>query len=1091
VDWANAEKLTVRLEYPSAWGTSNPVQGALTPVMDIRKDYEFNIEFTPDTTHTLNSWLVFKTSDLTRLTDSGSWVENPNLIDANKSQMLGHDDVTPPEVIASGGTFKFTIHTAEPVTIVPWCDTQPRITLTEPRNSPDGKPYSRATDIVLYFNGALNDETVKFADDEDSVGIWITSEKDGIVTTNKDKGWFLKPEYAASGGFFTVIMRTSSNLPPEKSLMTVTVKGINNMKGESMDEAGYPFSWNTSAAVNIKLNSYTAAYADNSISISWTQTGADSVKTYYRLNNGGNNTLTNANNMATINGVNKLNDSDVLEGTGVSGIEEYAIFIELYKDEIMESRTTFKIWNFPGMSVSNTNPVVEVRTAAELAAIKDGLSKQYVLANDITVSSDTFTGKWMPVGTATATFTSTNPNPIINLNTSSAFKGKFYGNGHTITLESDIGGEGCIGLFGCTQNAVIRDFTLEYNVETPINVAANFPEIFEIQNNKIGFKVVKIGGVAGYLKDTKVCNIITSGKTLKVTSKPIGGSLDVIIGNNIGIDSPDGGVLLGGIAGMVEGSGKIENCRATLSTEYTSTGKTLLISMGAIAGLAGAGDTNNILSVNGLNTSDNSLSRLLIDGVTIAADVIAKNLQDIFGGIGGAVGMSRQNTLNKITFTSGTVSFSRVYGIDYETISICGGIVGMNSRANLVDCSFLSNINITAGTDSIIGGLLGQNETDGDSYNKYYINNCRIRGDIILSGSNSRPHIGGVLGESYNINPNPTSTVNSKMYITNCNFGGNIKVLGSSNITNVGGFCGGLEGTHNMDNCGTFKGTITVAPITYNISEDLEIGGFMSKTEGEISNCFSQIDINVEGGPSHYCNIGGFTGRLTSNGKIVRCYATGTINVITNNSRTEGDNYKNGTAVGGLVGIYEAGEIQNSYALGNVLVSDSGTKSSNAGGLVGLINQSGANISNCFSAGRVNAQSTTKEAYSGGIVGYNKGGSINNTVALGASVTALGSTKTAGRIYGSSNNSLVLTAKNYALNTMSVEEGVYGSINPTQPNLTSGLNKKDGQDTNSSTFFNQAFWRTTLGFPELISKVPVWNFSRVAIDGYPRLAWEE
>jgi len=45
VDWANAPKLTARIDYPPAWGISSPSQGGIT--MDIRKGYEFNVEFTP------------------------------------------------------------------------------------------------------------------------------------------------------------------------------------------------------------------------------------------------------------------------------------------------------------------------------------------------------------------------------------------------------------------------------------------------------------------------------------------------------------------------------------------------------------------------------------------------------------------------------------------------------------------------------------------------------------------------------------------------------------------------------------------------------------------------------------------------------------------------------------------------------------------------------------------------------------------------------------------------------------------------------------------------------------------------------------
>jgi len=136
VDWASAPKLSVRIDYPPAWGVSNPPQGNITQVIDIRKGYEFSVEFTPDMAYTLQSWQVYLTEDLDNLTD-GSWVESPELInDANKIQSLGPDKVKTPETNASGGIFKFTIWTTEPVTLVPLCDTQPRITRTEPRNRP-------------------------------------------------------------------------------------------------------------------------------------------------------------------------------------------------------------------------------------------------------------------------------------------------------------------------------------------------------------------------------------------------------------------------------------------------------------------------------------------------------------------------------------------------------------------------------------------------------------------------------------------------------------------------------------------------------------------------------------------------------------------------------------------------------------------------------------------------------------------------------------------------------------------------------------------------------------------------------------------
>ena len=59
VAWAKADKLTVRLDYHSNWGGSNPQRGNLTPVMDIRKGYEFSVEFTPAPAYSLIEWKAY------------------------------------------------------------------------------------------------------------------------------------------------------------------------------------------------------------------------------------------------------------------------------------------------------------------------------------------------------------------------------------------------------------------------------------------------------------------------------------------------------------------------------------------------------------------------------------------------------------------------------------------------------------------------------------------------------------------------------------------------------------------------------------------------------------------------------------------------------------------------------------------------------------------------------------------------------------------------------------------------------------------------------------------------------------------------
>ncbi|WP_461256053.1 GLUG motif-containing protein [Treponema sp. R80B11-R83G3] len=1069
IDWDNAPKLTVRIDYPSAWGISNPIRGDITPTTDLRKGYEFSVTFTPGSAYALKSWQVYYTSDLDKVSGQpeqrGNWLDDPSFIEEEGIEPItDSSEVKLPTVDADddarGGTFKFTIYTTEPVTLVPWCDPQLRITKTTPYNRLD-PPVSRATAIVIYFNGAIDDKTVKFAETKTADGIWIESVQDGdpdATLTNNEYGWYNDPECVASNGLFMIII-TPKTMSPENSKMTVKLNGITDMYGNAMIGSGL-FSWKTiSSSSNVHVDSWSAVYEydevkkSGNIKVNYAQTGADRVETNYRLNKGQNIPFEE-----TIISVPGPDDSGIREGRQISGIREYEIFIELYEGDAVADFVSFKIWNFPDMVVSNDNPVYEVinaasalnsdnRTVGLANLVLNDATKQYVLANDINIIST-----WAPIGSDAV-----------------PFKGKFYGNGRTITLNNGFSGDGDLGLFGYAQDATIRDLTLAYNNQDEnqdeINVAASLSTPFEMYETNINndydndgqpdpessfpfdFTALRVGGLAGHLKNSEVCNIITSGGTIKVKSKPCGGIITLPFGEDgADTDFPDGGVLLGGIAGYVEG-GTVLNCRAALSTQFTpGSSATFFAVTGAIAGIAVKGS---------------------IDEVTIAANVNA-DIIDFIGTVGGAVGISQRNTLTDITFSAGAVSF-----FGNPMLSVCAGIVGMSSMVTMERCSFLGNITVNTNADVTIGGLVGNNET-----NSGRISNCLVQGNINLTGNGS-PTVGGFLGVSKNRN---------NFTIENCFFnGGNITVTGTNNKRpDIGGFCGSLGGIPNPNiiNCGVLSGTLTA-----NVTGILRVGGFISYIDGSISDSFSRMDIVVNSNSTSACRVGGFSGMLASSTSTIdRCFATGTVSVVTvsTNSPLDGSNTPGQPSAGGLVGSCQ-GTITNSYALGNVVLSDSGNYGpAAAGGIVGRID--GGSISNCFSAGRVSSLSALatsgKEALSGGIAGFSNGQTIQKTAALGANVTARGDTKAAGRILGTSN--IGSSNYNYALNTMVIEEGAYNSLNPFIRNADSGVTTRDGQDAASSAFLKQSFWTGTLGFDNAI-----WNFSRVARDGYPRLAWEK
>ena len=920
VDWAKAAKLTVRLAYPGSWG-----QGAIKTA-DIRKGYEFIVDFTPNTEITFSAWQAYWTSDLDKISGQpgqiGNWLDDPTLIAFKGIESLGPGEITVPPHNASGGIFKFTIHTTEPVTIVPWCRAEPRITRAEPRTSSNGEPYARTSDIVLYFNGALDTGTVQFADTENSNGIWITAKSlddQTIINTNKTMNWYSVLEYSDKG-FFTVTM-SPRILPPENSLMTIKVSGIKNEQGNPMDGV-YTFSWKTKSSANVTLDSWKAVYAHNantnigSINIDpYTTTGADEVKTYYRLNKGSKTPFS-----GSIDNVPGPDASGVREGSPVSGIREYEILIELYAQGVMEGISSFKIWNIPGMEVSDTNPAVEIRTAAELAAMGNNLGGQYVLANDITLVG------WTPVGTATITLDYWDEDNWVyipgDVNYDNAFTGKLCGNGHKITIDgfnTANGGEAAFtGLFGVADGAEIRDITLAYSGSiTGIPSAGDF----------------YAGGIAGCAVNTVIRNVITTGVS--------GAALTVTY-------SGEGTVRIGGIVGYIEGSGIIENCRAALSTKYTSSGYAGCI--GAIAGEAGVGNGKSITIDIGYTNPNGTGPKVTLDGLII----------------GGVLGFIKNGT---------------TYGTGSTTVT-----------------------------------------------------NCFYEGKGDLSVNFSRGSVGGFLG------------------------------------------CSKTFGTI-FNNCGTLAGTIDVKfydENEYPNQTSLYCGGFAGLSQGEISYCFSKVNIITKGVGEQA--VGGFVGY--ANSFIRSCYAAGDV-TVTQDGTTD-------AYVGGLVGkklfIFDE-NIKNCYALENVKVTVTkadGTATPYAGGLVGASSPWDLErILYSFSAGSVEAHDN--KTTNGSAYAYGVGSGAKNTVALGNKITVTAGSKLnlnafrIGDISSSSNN--------YAIDSMRLYKDYYA--NRENPALVSPpyTGDKNGTDVTVSRLKERSFWdHRNLDFNE-----DYWLFTTVGTKGYPIL----
>jgi hypothetical protein len=94
------------------------------------------------------------------------------------------------------------------------------------------------------------------------------------------------------------------------------------------------FSFSTSpASLGGGITGWSASYNGSAITVNWTTTGTVDVAARYRINQGGDNSVSGGN-PAVIYGVKQPNVSGVRNGTSVSNIRKYEIFLDLYIERI-------------------------------------------------------------------------------------------------------------------------------------------------------------------------------------------------------------------------------------------------------------------------------------------------------------------------------------------------------------------------------------------------------------------------------------------------------------------------------------------------------------------------------------------------------------------------------------------------------------------------------------------------------------------------------------------------------------------------------------------------------------------------------------
>ena len=302
--------------------------------------------------------------------------------------------------------------------------------------------------------------------------------------------------------------------------------------------------------------------------------------------------------------------------------------------------------------------------------------------------------------------------------------------------------------------------------------------------------------------------------------------------------------------------------------------------------------------------------------------------------------------------------------INAITSVVSQGMFGAIDQDAVVRNLNLVNVNITGNT--YIGGLVGVNNGS--------VINSSVTGTI--SSSSTSIAVGGVVGLNFD-----DGRVQNSYFIGS-------SVSGDDSI-------GGVAGMN--------TGTVVNSYSTGNISGYVNVGGVVGANSGNVINSYF-IGTSVNGTGN---NIGGVVGRNVTDGIVQNSYSTSPVSSI-------------GTNIGGVVGYNFNGTVQNSYSIGNV--EGTGTGSNNIGGVVGENDGTDAIVQNSYSTGSVSGVFGV-----GGVVGFNQGriveksfsiGNISGQTAVGGVVGSNASTVqncySTGNVNGISNIGGVVGSNNFS-----------------------------------------------------------------------------
>jgi len=204
----------------------------------------------------------------------------------------------------------------------------------------------------------------------------------------------------------------------------------------------------------------------------------------------------------------------------------------------------------------------------------------------------------------------------------------------------------------------------------------------------------------------------------------------------------------------------------------------------------------------------------------------------------------------------------------------------------------------------------------------------------------------------------------------------------------------------------------------------LNTGSIVGNNSGIVQNCYSAGDVTISGSGT----VGGVVGN--NSGTVQNCYSTTNISGST-------------STIGGVVG-YNKGIVQDCYSTGRV-------NGAASGGVVG--SNDGGTIQNCYTTSSV----ISTRSSVGGVTGGCGKNSIRNSVALNSSISPKDN---------SGINSNRICPNNEQINNYGLSGIVINGYT-----IVSNVNGPDGADITSAEWNDVSWWQNTVGFSP-----SVWEF---------------